>query len=124
MKNESSMVVAPCGLLCSDCPIFKATRDDDAAARALMAAYYAEKLDVTIKPEAITCDGCLTDGGRVHAYCRECAIRKCCRQKGLAHCGRCREAPCDHLKKLHGQSHAAKHCFEALVEAGNCRHGI
>jgi hypothetical protein len=114
MKNNSPVMIAHCGLVCSDCPVFKATRDDDGAARAGIAAFCAEQHGVTIQPEAVACDGCLSEGGRMHAYCRDCPIRNCCRGKGLEHCGRCGEGSCDHLKRLHEQSHAAKHCWEAL----------
>jgi hypothetical protein len=124
MKNDASTMIACCGLVCSECPIFKATRDDDGAARAAISAFYAEKHGMAIPPGEIACDGCVADGGKLHANCRECAIRNCCRGKGLPHCGLCKDAPCDQLKKLHDQSHAAKHCFEALLGHGDCCHDV
>jgi hypothetical protein len=115
MKNDAPTMIARCGLVCSECPVFKATRDDDDAARAAISAYYAEKHGMTIPPGEIACDGCRTGGGRLHVSCRECPIRKCCGEKGLPHCGRCDKGPCDRLKQLHERSHAAKHCYEALL---------
>ncbi len=38
-----SKMIAYCGLVCSDCPTFLATRNDDDAAREKTADLYAEK---------------------------------------------------------------------------------
>jgi hypothetical protein len=43
-----------CGLVCSDCPTFLATKnDDDDAAREKTAAFYSEKFGFNLKPEDI-----------------------------------------------------------------------
>ena len=38
-----SQMIAYCGLVCSSCPTFLATQNDDDVARARTAAFYSEK---------------------------------------------------------------------------------
>lgn len=111
-----SKMIAYCGLVCSSCPTFLATKNNDDAARAKTAAYYNEKFKMNIKPEEINCEGCLSEGGILIGYCQSCDIRACCRDKGLAHCAYCKEQPCGKLKKFHSFSPDARASFEKLVK--------
>ena len=112
MKPE---MIAYCGLVCSHCPTFIATQNDDDEARKKTVALYAEKFGLHLKVEDINCDGCLSAGGKLIGYCQECGIRKCCMSKGLAHCAACMEQPCDNLKRFHEFSPDAKAAFQALT---------
>lgn len=107
-------MIAYCGLVCSNCPTFLATQNDDDVARAKTAALYREKFAFDLKPEEINCDGCKSDGGRLIAYCHSCAIRQCCREKGLDNCAICSDQPCEKLMSFHEFSPVAKTAFEAL----------
>lgn len=111
-----SKMIAYCGLECTICPSFLATKNNDDKARARTAAYYTQTYGFNLKPEEINCNGCLPQGKKRLAYCATCRIRKCCRKKGLDHCGLCEEQPCQRLKQLHIFSPAAKKAFDALVE--------
>ena len=109
-----SEMIAYCGLVCSKCPTYLATRNDDDEARAKTAATYAEKFGFNLKPEEINCDGCLSEGGKLIGYCQVCEIRKCCQDKGLDHCALCEERPCEQLIKFHEFSPDAKAGFDSL----------
>jgi len=109
-----SKMIAYCGLVCSDCPTFLATQNDDDVARQKTAAMYSEKFGFDLKPEDINCDGCITDGGILIGYCQTCEIRKCCRDKGLENCAHCSDQPCEKLTQFHEFSADAKASFEAL----------
>ena len=109
-------MIAYCGLTCSSCPTFLATQNDDDVAREKTAAFYSEKFGFNLKPEDINCDGCLSDGGKLIAYCQTCEIRKCCSEKGLNNCAVCDEQPCEKLIKFYEFSPDAKASFDALVE--------
>lgn len=109
-----TQMIAYCGLVCSNCPTFLATKNDDDAARQKTAALYSEKFGFDLKPEDINCDGCLSQGGKLIGYCQVCEIRKCCRQKGLDHCALCEEQGCEKMAKFHEFSPDAKAAFEAL----------
>ncbi|WP_238456558.1 DUF3795 domain-containing protein [Desulfotruncus arcticus] len=108
-------MIACCGLVCSNCPTFLATKNDDDVAREKTAALYAKLYGFNLKPEEINCDGCLTTGGRQIGYCQTCGIKQCCGQKGLENCAYCTEQQqCEKIKSFHKFSPEAKSCFEAL----------
>ncbi|MFZ5452514.1 MAG: DUF3795 domain-containing protein [Thermodesulfobacteriota bacterium] len=107
-------LIACCGLVCSNCPTFIATQNDDDAAREKTAALYAQRFGLSFQKEDINCDGCRSEGGRQIGYCRTCEIRRCCLGKSLANCGACPEQPCDLLRRFHEFSAEAKSAFAAL----------
>jgi hypothetical protein len=109
-----SRMIAYCGLVCSSCPTFLATQNDDDVARAQTAALYSEKFGFDLKPEQINCDGCKSDGGKLIGYCQSCEIRQCCSGRGLENCATCSDQPCDNLVRFHAFAPDAKKCFEAL----------
>jgi hypothetical protein len=108
-------IIAYCGLVCSDCPTYVATQNDDDDARAKTATLYSEKFGFSLEPKDINCDGCLSSGGRLIGYCSACNIRKCCSAKGLANCSVCNEQPCENLEKFHAFSPDAKVSFKKLL---------
>ena len=110
-----SRMIAYCGLVCSNCPTFLATQNDDDIAREKTAAFYSEKFGFNLKPEEINCDGCISEGGKLIGYCQSCEIRKCCREKVLDNCTICDEQPCEKLIKFHEFSPDAKDSFDALI---------
>ncbi len=109
-------MIAYCGLVCSDCPTFLATQNDDDAGREKTVALYSEKFGIDLKPEDINCDGCLSTSGKLIGYCQNCEIRKCCREKGLENCAVCKEQSCDKLSTFHEFSPDAKKRFEELLK--------
>ncbi len=109
-----SDMIAYCGLVCSKCPTFLATKNDDDDARERTAAFYAEKFGLKLEPEDINCDGCKSVGGKLIEYCQVCEIRKCCCEKALENCALCSEQPCENLSKFYDFSPDAKASFEAL----------
>jgi len=109
-----SQMIAYCGLVCSKCPTFLATQNNDDDARAKTADYYARKFGFNLKPEEINCDGCKSRSGLLIAYCRSCEIRQCCGERGFIHCAVCPDQPCEKLTKFHAFSPDAKAYFEAL----------
>ena len=107
-------MIAYCGLVCSNCPTFLATQNDDDAARKRTVDLYAEKFGLNLRPEDINCDGCKSEGGKLIGYCQSCEIRLCCRDKGLENCARCSDQPCEKITEFHKFSADAKASFEAL----------
>jgi len=110
-------MIAYCGLVCSICPTFLATQNDDDIAREKTAALYSEKFGLNFKPEEINCDGCLSVGGKLIGYCQSCEIRKCAQEKSIDNCAACQEQPCEKLIKFHEFSPDAKNSFDTLVNS-------
>lgn len=108
-------MIAYCGLVCSKCPTFIATQNDDDIARENTAMFLSEKYGLNLNPKEINCDGCLSSGARLIGYCNTCEVRKCAITKPFKNCSVCDEQPCEILNKFHEFSPDAKSSFESLV---------
>lgn len=97
--------IAICGLICSKCDAFIATKNNDNKLRRKTANEWTERYKKTkrnrppLKPEDINCEGCLSDGP-IYLYCRQCKIRKCGLEKGLKNCQECKDYKCKQLIEL------------------------
>jgi hypothetical protein len=90
-------MIACCGLVCTDCGAYLATRTMDQAKAAQVAAEWSKQFHVQVLPEHVWCDGC-TVAGRKCAHCAECEIRACALERNLANCGLCDEYACEKLQ--------------------------
>lgn len=90
-------IISICGIVCSECGAYQATRDNDDKKRREVAELWSNEYKSDIKPEDINCESCLTDSENVFGYTRICEIRKCGRQRGVANCAFCDEYACDRL---------------------------
>jgi RecJ-like exonuclease len=96
--------IAYCGITCSDCPTFKATKTNDNAERKRVAELWTKEYGHPFKSEDINCESCQTRGTRVFSYCNICEIRKCGQQKNVKNCAYCEDYKCEKLSKLHEQA--------------------
>jgi len=73
------MILAYCGLTCTDCPALVATQANDQDALEKVAAQWREQFSAPeITANVILCDGCSLDPAkRLSAYCSTCQIRAC-----------------------------------------------
>ena len=108
-------MIAYCGIVCTSCPQFIATQNDDDILREKAARRIARKYGLNFKAEEINCDGCLSKEGRLIAFCNTCEVRKCGITKSVENCSTCDEQPCEKLRKFHEFSPDAKASFEALL---------
>jgi hypothetical protein len=51
-----------------------------------------------LKPEEITCEGCLSE--KTFVYCRVGAIKSCTREKDLEGCHQCPDFPCQAIESF------------------------
>ena len=116
--TQPEKIVAACGLTCSECPAFIATRKNDDALRAETAEKWSKMFHADIKSADINCDGCPGDSPRLFSYCAVCEIRKCARAKKFATCAACPEYPCEKLEKFLAQAPEARAALEALRQKG------
>jgi len=107
-------MISICGMVCSECPAYKATRDNDDAQRRATAEQWSKQFGSDIKPEDINCWGCLNTEGDLFNYCRICEIRKCGMAKGLENCAHCDEYGCEKLTKFFGMASEAKKNLEEI----------
>lgn len=93
-------IVSFCGIICSECPAYLATKADDEAERVRVAGMWSEQYHANIKPEDIYCDGCVGEG-RKFSHCNECDFRLCGLEKQVETCAHCAEYSCEKLSAFH-----------------------
>ncbi len=92
-------IISFCGIKCSSCPAFIATKKNDNEARQKVAIEWSND-NYSFSSEKINCDGCLTENGCLMEFCLECNVRECCLQKKIKNCAFCQTYPCDKLDKI------------------------
>ncbi|HON39000.1 MAG: DUF3795 domain-containing protein [Desulfomonilia bacterium] len=107
-------MIACCGLDCSLCEAYTATKEGDEARRAQIAKEWSVLYNTDIQPEHICCDGCRA-GGRLSFYSDTmCEIRKCCMENDLENCAECTDYPCDMLRSFLKTTPEAEKTLERL----------
>ena len=101
-------MIAFCGLTCTECPAFIATRKDDDEERKKVAELWSKEFNYEIKPEDINCDGCLEESDLLFSHCKVCEIRKCGRKKEVKNCAYCSDYACEKLTKFFDMAPEAK----------------
>ncbi len=89
-------MIAYCGLDCSGCDAYLATRENSIAKKQETAQKWSKMYQHDIKPEQINCDGCKSAGTKFF-HCSNCDIRQCCDSKAIEHCAACENYICDTL---------------------------
>jgi hypothetical protein len=93
-------MIAYCGIVCTECPAFIATQQNDDAKRKKVAEMWSKQYKMAVKPEDINCDGCISGSKKLLNYCSICEIRKCGQAKGVQNCACCDEYACDKLSRF------------------------
>jgi hypothetical protein len=107
-------IIGVCGITCTDCPAYKATRADDDAEREKVAETWSKEFNAELKPEDINCDGCTALEGKHFGYCGQCEIRACGLGKEVDNCAHCSDYACEKLGKF----------FEMVPQARETLDGI
>jgi hypothetical protein len=107
-------MISYCGLICTGCPAYLATMEDNDQLRADTAVQWSRQFKVDIKPEDINCLGCLSDRDPIFSYCRVCVIRACGQQRGVTNCAHCDDFGCDKLTGFWSLAPEAKTNLEAI----------
>jgi hypothetical protein len=107
-------IVAYCGLVCTECPAYKATQENDYTARAKVAEQWSKQFKHDFQTEDINCNGCPAVSEVQFSYCSMCDIRKCGVDRKVLNCAYCVEYPCDKLNKFHTEVAEAKAKLEAI----------
>ena len=102
-----------CGLICLSCPIYLVAREPDNSKKEQMVSNIIrickEEYNINYTPADITdCDGCMSQSGIIFSSCKNCKIKKCAVEKGLANCAYCEDYACDDLAELFKSDPTAK----------------
>ena len=93
-------MIAYCGVVCTECPAFIATKNNDNAKRKETAELWSKQFGQVMKPEDINCGGCTPDTGKKIGYTFVCEIRKCGREHKVVNCAYCQDYACEKLEKF------------------------
>ncbi len=91
-------MIAFCGIECTACPAYIATRNNDPEGREKISRRWSLDFKLKLTSEDVLCDGCLHLGKRLCSHCMVCKIRKCAIKKKVKNCAYCREFPCGELQ--------------------------
>ncbi len=95
-------MIAYCGLICTDCGAYIATRaKDQAAIERVAAEWRVAHNNPNITADGVPCDGCLAEGIKCF-HCTECDIRACGKQHSVTNCAHCAEFPCERIQQFMG----------------------
>jgi hypothetical protein len=94
--------IAYCGLDCTKCPVYIATKENDDEKRRETAAVWNRKFRLDLKPEDINCGGCLVDSCLTERAGGEhtCLVHMCGREKGVINCAYCVDYVCGNLDQF------------------------
>ncbi len=89
-------ILTRCGFRCDVCLAYRANAEANPANPQILSDGWHKYFGFRVPAEAIICDGCLAEGGRL--IDQTCPVRACVIAKGVANCSECREYPCDMLE--------------------------
>ncbi len=119
MADKSDRMIACCGLVCTECPAYLATKENDEKKVAEIAQQWSKEYGADVQPESVWCDGCLVDGKKC-AHCFECEIRACARERGHANCGLCGELDtCSKIQDFFKMAPPAKEMIDSIRNRNN-----
>jgi len=114
MEKSMERMIAVCGISCTECGAFLATKSDDDMKRREVARVWTDRYKRAIKPEDINCDGCRSVGGVLFSYCNVCDIRTCGQEKGVENCAYCDRYACEKLENFFQMVPDAKKMLDGI----------
>ena len=107
-------MISYCGMVCSDCGTYLATKNNDDNLRKKQAEEWLKQFGAQIKPEDINCYGCTSDNKMMFNYYTVCEIRNCGKAKKVDNCAWCADYACEKLNKFFTMAPAAKANLEEI----------
>jgi hypothetical protein len=113
-------IIAYCGLDCTKCPTYIATKTGDRELQEKTAREWSEQFAAytgrnDLRAEEMICDGCTAAEERVFLGCRVCGMRACARKQNFTTCAECgRFESCESLNGFFTQAPEAKARLEGL----------
>ena len=107
-------MIAYCGLVCTGCPAYIATQNNDQEALQKVAEQWSKEFNATLTAKDVLCDGCLATTDRHVDHWSECKIKACAVEKKVRNCAHCRDYACEELKGFFGFAPEAKTTLEGI----------
>lgn len=110
--------ISYCGLLCEECPIYIATKNNDLKAKEKLAVECSTE-NITFTAEDMTCHGCFWGKNDNSKMCGDCEIRNCAKDKGVENCGVCPMYPCEITERRVPADSESRTRLDKLAGRGN-----
>ena len=111
----AEVIIAKCGLTCTECGAYKATIADDDALRKKTAEEWSKMFGADVPVESINCLGCqVSDEDKMFSHCKVCGIRSCASEKGFTTCAECPDFGCDKVSEIWKHASFAQQTLEGL----------
>jgi hypothetical protein len=108
-------LIAVCGLDCTACNAYIASKTNDDALRLKTAEEWTKAYGFEFKPEMVNCHGCLATDGVQIGHCAECEMRQCAMGKDYKNCASCADySSCKPLGEMLKDCPEAKKNLDAL----------
>lgn len=108
-------MIAFCGLICSECPVYIATKTGNTQLQEQLAKDYSTD-SCKFEKEDMICNGCHSADGANEKMCLECPMRKCGMEKNVAHCAECDEYPCQYIEDYVPVGSSNRKVLEGLLQ--------
>jgi hypothetical protein len=112
MTEEKNMT-AYCGMNCTKCECYQATKENDDNLRAKVAEKWSKNYNSDIKPIQINCTGCKAEGAKFY-FTGVCPLRKCNMEKNTPNCAGCSQYRCETLNNFIAKAPAVGKALEKL----------
>ena len=109
-------MIAYCGLTCTECPAYKATKSNDLKLAKQTAEQWSKAYKMNVSADDVWCDGCLVED-RKCTHCNECKIRACGQKHKVKNCAYCAEYTCDLLAEFFKMVPDAKKTLDGIKAA-------
>lgn len=110
-------IVAYCGLTCSECRAYVATKNNDEEALKKVAEEWSAEFNASLTADDCRCNGCVAAERPWMSHCDECKIRACGMERKVANCAHCEHYGCEKLTEFFGFVPAAKETLDAIRHA-------
>ena len=105
-------IIARCGIECTKCDAYIATKSNDDALRKTTAENWSKMFNADIEAKDINCLGCNSEV--LFSHCFECDVRKCNNDKSQENCSECSDYGCDRIDSFFKMVPEAKTVLDSL----------
>ena len=92
--------ISYCGLLCNECPVYIATKNNDNEMKTKLAVDYSNEY-CAFEQADMNCEGCFSIKNKDNKMCGGCKIRNCAEVKNYQkNCGNCLDYPCSLIEEF------------------------
>lgn len=88
-----------CGVDCTQCPVYRATKDSDDKLREKVAIEWSRIYKLSLSKEDINCLGCRSE--LIFKMCLKCHFRDCTSERSINSCLKCSDYPCSRLGQFY-----------------------